>query len=353
MFRISDILKKYKEEKAKPEAEQAKKQPEEKEAASEAKMSISSTFAKEIKKSSSAEVAAVYESAVSWARKIYRPDLEYERGFLAGIAKAIEGIMDLLNEDNAELLVLSLADYPKLEDYLFYHVVNVCIISMQIGRGLGYDRGRLLELGEAAFLHDIGMVKFPDIIQKTEALSQAEYNTLKQHPQIGFEILSHIDKEPLSAIILDTVLKEHERVDGSGYPEGLKGDAIPESAQIVGLADVYEAVVHQRPYHKKRTPLEMLSEILSGKEAFHHKLIKVLIERLGVFPVGTLVRLNTREVGIVLKTNPDSPLRPVVEILYDTDGRELKEAKQVDLSKNAVLYIEECVTIIRPATGFA
>jgi HD-GYP domain-containing protein (c-di-GMP phosphodiesterase class II) len=121
----------------------------------------------------------------------------------------------------------------------------------------------------------------------------------------------------------------------------LKGSQIAEQAQVVGLIDVYEALTHQRPYLNKHK-IEAIKSILGMKNAFDSKLVKVLIERVGIFPVGVFVRLSTKEIGIVVENNPKLPFRPIINIMFDTEGRRLKDPKVVNLADNSVIFIEEC-----------
>ncbi|RJO64474.1 MAG: HD-GYP domain-containing protein [Candidatus Omnitrophota bacterium] len=361
MFRISDILKRHKEPEGEKPATPAEKpaeagspkqetpfaQPQEPQGTQPSQQfSISSSLDKEAIKVSSIDVSKLYESALERAREMYKPKTSYEPAFLLGFSATVETFVDLLKENNKELLTYCVADFKNLEDYLYYHAVNVAIISIEIGIGVGYERSRLIELGIAGFVHDIGLVKYLDLAHKKEVLTKEEYEMLKQHPKAGYEILSKLGKGTIPPIVLEVVLKEHERLDGSGYPNGLKGNEVDEFAQIIGLADKYEAMIHDRPFRKKYSSLETVKEILSYKNEFDIRVIKTLIEHFGVFPLGTSVRLNTKEVGVVIKDNRRSPLRPTVNILYDAYGKPMKEPKTVDLSLNPVVYIEESLTTL-------
>jgi HD-GYP domain-containing protein (c-di-GMP phosphodiesterase class II) len=344
MFNISDILKKYKETKNKTQPqEQEKKEAEaQKESRIEDNINISSFIGQEAATVNNTKAKEIYDEALLKAKEIYRPDLEEKLNFNLNLNTLIEKIVNSTNTGNKELLKLCLVDYSNFEDYLYGHVVNVCIISVDLGLGLGFEPSRLNELGTAGFLHDIGEIKYLDLIDKTSRLTEDEYRRVKEHPQKSVDILSRFSKE-LSIKIIDAVRQEHERIDGSGYPYGLKDEQINEYAKIIGLVDVYEAMMHQRTYRSKYTSLETIKNILNNKTAFEGRLIKILIERIGIFPAGTFVRLNTREIASVIKDNPKSPLRPVVNIIIDASGKKSDEPKQVDLAKNSVIYIEECL----------
>jgi len=364
MFSILDILKKHQAEKKKKDSEKIisdlLKSREEKELQlgkinelatpkqdfETTDISISSALKKETVEENIKLISELYDELLTLSKEIYKPDLENYSVLKSQIILLIEKTVDLLNVGTKESLRFTLSDYSKFEDYLYCHIVNVCLISIEIGLGLGYERSRLVELGIASFLHDIGITKYLDIINKSGKLTDEDYKKVREHPEYGIQILNKLDKE-LPKGVFDVVGQEHERIDGSGYPKGTKDDDIAEYAQIVGLVDVYEAMIHKRPYRNKHTPSQTINTILNNKNAFGYKIIKVLIERIGIFPLGFLVRLNTQEIGVVFKDNLKSPLRPVVNIIYDSNGQELKQPKQIDLNSNPVIYIEECLDCLK------
>ncbi len=339
MFDLSNIFDKYKDEKNKnaPQPALPGRTP-----LREAQIDVNSAFGKELEKVSTRAAGDLYEAAVALALRVYRPQMEYNEQLFEEIKGLVEKIVDLLQTPDNGLLLFVLVDYPAVQDYLAYHVVNVTIMCVEMGLGLNYDRGVVAELGTAAFIHDIGLMKYQDIAVKPGLLTNEEFSTIKQHPQAGVELLKKFGKN-LSRSYFEVVSQEHERVNGTGYPEGLKSSNISEYSQIVGLADTYEAMIHQRPYRKKYTPLETIKVILENKGVFGTRIIKVLIERIGIFPAGMFVRLNTKEVAAVVKTDPKLPLRPTVKILFDAMGAELREPKIMNLAENSVIYIEECL----------
>jgi HD-GYP domain-containing protein (c-di-GMP phosphodiesterase class II) len=173
-------------------------------------------------------------------------------------------------------------------------------------------------------------------------LSSDELAKVKEHPAKGLEILSKLGGE-FSTGLSDVITQEHERMDGSGYPKGLREGEIGEFAQIVSLADVYESLTHSRPHRLRLTPPKAVNEILKQKSVFSVKVMKLLLERIGIFPVGTWVRLNTKETGIVLKNNQGLPLRPAVQVLFAENGGKLLQPKLVDLASNLLISVEECL----------
>jgi HD-GYP domain-containing protein (c-di-GMP phosphodiesterase class II) len=343
-FRISDIYKKSKEVK-KPKFQGIKfHQPkpemkEEPERGASDKIEFTSLVEKqpEPERVDKINVGSLYSEAVECVRKIYKGHTG-QPGVVDKICTLVKRMIDLINADNEELSIAAVDDYPNPGEYFYYHIVNVCIISIYVGLELSYDRLRLIKLGIAAFLHDVGLSKYLDIINQSKRLNPQEYNEVKKHPIIGPQMLDKIS-DSLDPDIFEVIRQEHERIDGSGYPQGLKDNEIIEYAQIVGLSDVYEAMTHTRPHRDKYTSLDTIKTILGNKYTFDHRLVKALIESIGIFPVGTFVQLNTKEIGQVLKRNPDLPLRPVVNIFFDATGKRLRQPREFDLVANPTVYI--------------
>jgi HD-GYP domain-containing protein (c-di-GMP phosphodiesterase class II) len=302
---------------------------------------ISSVLNKELEKISEASTSQLYSEVLDKAKSVYSSDISAQTDLVPKLNPLMGRIVDTLQAGNDEIVFACTKDYPSLEEFLYYHVVNVCISAIAMGMELGYERQRLVELGVAAFVHDIG-AKSIEIGNKADMFSDADYDKIKRHPDDGATMLSNIDPG-MSQRILDAVRQEHERADGSGYPQGLMADEINEYAQIIGLADVYEAMMHQRPYRDKYTSLETIRIILKNKKIFSRKVTKAIIETFGIFPVDTLIQLNTKEIGVVVKPNPEAISRPVIDILIDPYGKELKSPKRVNMAENPVIYIDTCV----------
>ncbi len=295
----------------------------------------------EAEKATAAGSMKLYNEALEIVRRAYTPNLKDEPDFFKKILAVVEKAITLIAENNRGIHILSCRDYPSPEDGFYYHITNVFFMSIDLGIGMGLDRSRLAELGAGALLHDIGMRDLSER-DKQEPLDNCEYSKIKQHPEVGVAILKKMNAD-ISKTILDVVRQEHERSDGSGYPDGAKSEEISEDAQVVGLIDSYEAMIHYRPYRLRYTPLEAMSVMLKNKNIFGPKIIKALILRVGVFPLGTIVVLNTKEIGIVINNQPELPFRPVVRIIFDPYGRDLKNPKEIDLAENPIIYIDDCV----------
>ena len=228
-------------------------------------------------------------------------------------------------------------DLPK-------HMVNVAILAVKIGQAVGYGQEELRRLALAACLHDVGMARISrHVLEKPGALTPDELSQIRQHPEAGFRMLQALGPE--FDWLATVALHEQEREDGSGYPQGLKGDQIHEYAKIIGLADVYDALTNKRPYKKINVALDAIKEIMTtNRHMFPAPILKGLIQGLSTFPMGSLVRLNSKEIARVVATNPAFPLRPVVEVLTDPHGERLASGRRVDLARNSLLYITEAVT---------
>ena len=185
-------------------------------------------------------------------------------------------------------------------------------------------------LALAALLHDVGKVSLPtEIIQKLGPLTPSEKQAMRHHPILGeqfFEGLEHL--EPIRPIIRS----HHERFDGSGYPKGWKGNQIPVFGRIGGIVDSYAAITSDRPYAKAKSSYDAMRELkaLSDKH-FQAEMVEQFIRAVGIFPAGTLVELNTGEIGVVLKENQSSRLQPELAIILDSDKQPSEEVKSLDL----------------------
>jgi len=336
MVRMSDILKRAK-ERAKEKEGKAKEQKKEK--AETSKVRISRLVMKGAKAPSDGEYLKLYEDMLLLTREVLKENVDYESIDIERIGVQIEKMVECLSLGDQNLLKLAyIKDMPD-KNYFFHHSVNVCIYSIMIGLGFGYDKSRLVLLGKFALLHDVGMTKYLHLANLPRKLTVREYNELKNHPIKGAEILEKVKN--LEKIAIYVAHQEHERIDGSGYPRGLRDESINGYALIVGMLDVYEALLHSRSYRKEFTPLEALQLLLTNKRRFKYGLIKTLIEMIGVFPVGSFVELNTKEIGQVAKVNRNAPLRPLVEIISNPNTKELKETKYIDLASHPAIYIRK------------
>lgn len=251
---------------------------------------------------------------------------------LAGCADLARRLVQLLYH-NDELVRLALDG--QAEDYVTDNALHVAILGTKVGMGLYYSQQDLERLALAGLLHDIGMWVLPvSLVQKRETLSEEERDILRTHPERGRRILA--GQGSVFEWVSTISAQEHERCDGSGYPCRLKDKQIAEPAQVIGIVDTLDAMVTSRPYRRSKTPHQALRELLIGAKAqFSHRVLKALGDQITLYPVGTDVRLNTGEIGTVMRVNSRYPLRPVVTI------SKLGEASELDLSQVTSVHIVE------------
>jgi HD-GYP domain-containing protein (c-di-GMP phosphodiesterase class II) len=220
------------------------------------------------------------------------------------------------------------------------HIVNTMILSLEVGLELGYNKSRLFELALGALLHDIGIIKYSALTRAEKRLSMAEYEEIKKHPIHGLEVLKRI--ENISQEVIRVVHEHHERLDGSGYPRGIDNGHIHENAMIVGIVDMFEAMTHHRPYREKMSAHDALKELINmGASVVEPRYVEALVHRIGLYPIGSWVELSTGEIAKVIEINKKFPLRPIVSVVYAKGGNKLDEVKQIDISKQPVIFIRK------------
>ncbi len=256
---------------------------------------------------------------------------------IAEIKEKTNRLVEQVTLGNCDLAAL--LNTHSEENYLYAHSINVCILAVLVGQGLGYDRLKLQELGTAAFLHDIGMIKFMDLSQKPVKFTQDEHDEIEEHVAVGAEILG--SSKDVSEAIVAVASQHHECVNGKGYPKGLKGEEINAYAKIVAAVDYYEALMHPRSHRERLNPYEALRELVENKGRFDYRVLKVLIKQVGVYPIGCFVQLSSGEIGIVAKTNSQSALRPIVRIFFDSEGKKIEQEKIIDLLKATTVFIKK------------
>jgi HD domain len=280
-------------------------------------------------------------TAADWYR------LAQER--LTGVALAVQR-QDEFDVEALAALATGIAEALKKSDELLVHamsgptgpplisnLVNVAILATKVGAGLGYHGNELERLTLAGLVHDIGLFAVPQsLITKSGRLTHEERTLIDQHPELGYQAIRRAN--PKYDWLAQVVRQAHERWNGQGYPNRLKGRQISEFAQIVGVVDVFDALVSPRGYRRRFFPHEAVRElIVAERTAFPRKIVKVLVEQLSAFPLGTSVRLTTGEVGSVTRINAHYPLRPVVWV--EGDAVRGYEGRQLDLSLTPLMSI--------------
>lgn len=247
---------------------------------------------------------------------------------------------------NDDLVVQALAGSSGSP--LITNLINVAIFGTKIGIGLGYYGEELHQLALAGFVHDIGLFAVPpSLITKAGRLTQEERGLIERHPELGYQVVEKCGHE--YHWLAQLTRQAHERFNGQGYPNRLTGREISEMAQILGVVDVFDALVSERPYRRRLFPHEAIKELLvAERRAFSREILKALVEQFSVYPLGTTVRLTTGEIGTVAKVNRCYPLRPVVWI-DDQQGHERGNSCEIDLSRMPLVSIAE--TLHPPVAG--
>jgi len=218
------------------------------------------------------------------------------------------------------------------DEYTATHCINVCILSLSFGRDLGLDDTQLHRLGMGALLHDIGKMQVPDeILNKPGRLTKEEFEVMMGHPSHGHAML--VDDHDLDDDCLHIVLHHHERLDGNGYPNGMPGDDIPQLTRIASIVDVYDAITSDRCYHDGVAPALALENLFKWSAGnYDVSLLEKFIKCLGIYPIGSVVRLNTRAVGVVVATDADHRIKPIVLLAADGNGKPYLPRRLVNLS---------------------
>ncbi len=249
------------------------------------------------------------------------------------VKRVVNSMVDsiLRNQD----ALASLTRMRGLDEYTFVHSLDVCILSLSLARHLNLSREEMMEVGIGALLHDVGKMKLPtQVLKKPDTLSENEWVEVRKHPVYSLEIMERSQGIPEPSKQL--ALQHHERYNGSGYPFGLKGDTIGTYGQIVGIIDLYDAITTDRPYQKAIQPHEAIRQIYEmGKGEFNRLMVERFIQCIGIYPFGTLILMDTEEMGIVCGVKPDALLRPNVLVIYQNSRTPYPEPFVADLTEKA------------------
>lgn len=255
-----------------------------------------------------------------------------------GKAVAIEEVALLVDEINQSLerntnALLSLIRLKNSDEYTYLHSVAVCMLMVALGRQLDLSGAQLKQVGVAGLLHDIGKMAIPsDVLNKPDKLTDEEFNLVKQHPQRGWEILKSCYQ--VDEVALDVCLHHHERVDGRGYPEKLSNDALTLYARMGAVCDVYDAISSDRCYKKAWGPAESIRKMASWKDGhFDEVIFHAFVKTIGIYPNGTLLRLKSGRLGVVIEQSKKSLTTPIIKVFFSTRANSHIPMEILDLSK--------------------
>lgn len=229
--------------------------------------------------------------------------------------------------------MLTMRRLKHFDDYTFLHSVGVCTILTGFCHSLEYDTTRIHDLALGALLHDCGKMRINlGVLNKPARLSDDEFLHVKSHVMLGADLLRQLPG--MSPVAFEPVEQHHERYDGSGYPRRLKGEEISEAGRMTALADVYDALTSTRVYRGALSPAEAIRRLFEwSKHHFDPQLMQAFVKSIGIYPVGTLVRLESERLGVVVEQREKSLLTPVVRVMYDARRRYYLPPEDVDLSR--------------------
>ncbi len=255
-----------------------------------------------------------------------------------GRALDTQGVEELVDEISHSLqrnpwALISVARLKTADEYTYMHSVAVCALMMALARQLGLDAQTTREAGLAGMLHDIGKAKMPlEILNKPGKLTDEEFAVMRGHPEAGHGML--LQMGDMGKIALDVCLHHHERMDGTGYPHKLPAERISRLARMGAVCDVYDAVTSDRPYKKGWDPTEALRRMATWAGHFDEEIFHAFVKSVGIYPIGSFVRLESGLMGVVVEQGEVSLLRPKVKTFYSAKSRAYVLPKVVDLARS-------------------
>ena len=298
-----------------------------------------------------AEAQATYREAICSMERMFE---ELEAGIVPRpdtVRMVVRNVLSrVLNDSTSMLTLLFLQKMQRFDRTMASHALDICTLSLIVAYAYGVAEKELETLGAGALLHDIGYFRLPrNLYRKSQGLTDQDRSTMQQHPALGLAILREA-KEDRDAVVR-IVLEHHERRDGSGFPHKLKGDSLSILGQLVGLVDVYDGMVSRRGGRPAMLPHDAVRQLfrLGDTGQYPKELTQAMIGSLGVYPIGSLVLLNTAEQAVVVGVSPTQRLKPVVKVITRPQGEPYLTPIRVDLGAQAAeAPVRIIATVLNP-----
>lgn len=268
------------------------------------------------------------------------------RGPYPYVGKAVRETMQTILDDlysNRDAMIM-LMNMQSVDHYLYLHSLNVCVYTSLLGIARGYSRDELMTLGLGSLLHDVGKSRIPlDVLLKPGALSKQEFEEMKRHTDQGFQLLK--DEPNLPLVVAHCAFQHHERLDGSGYPRGIRGQEIHEYAKWIGIVDSYDAMTSHRVYRNAMLPHQAVELLYAGSDTLYDTdMLSLFRDKVAIYPVGMTVKLSSGQSGVIVDVNTATLHRPIIRILTNEGGEELASPYDMDLSKHLSVMISRVLT---------
>lgn len=292
-----------------------------------------------------------FDQEIAVANKLHKKGKSIQKQLLNSVAKGLPTDISVPEEFSRNLVgsidrnpnaLLCLTKIREKDDYLLEHSLNVAILLANFAQYIGLEEEIVQELALSGFLHDIGKIKIPDkILHKPGRLSDQEMNIMRDHVVYGIEALEEMQ---IPERMIKTVSEHHERLDGYGYPEGKRNDEVSFFGRMISIVDVYDALTADRVY-KAGMPSQKALQILlkDTPDKYDRDLVQKFIKCIGIYPVGSLIKLSDETIAMVVKHNEESPLKPVVKVFYNAKGKHYMAPTDVDLSTSTKVTVEKAV----------
>ncbi|GBF49065.1 HD-GYP domain-containing response regulator [Leptospira ryugenii] len=291
--------------------------------------------------SNKVEFNAVFKDAFELVQRTYRSASEGKYTEIREFREVAERIADHV-KNNPQLPILLLS-HSHSGYYLYTHVCYATFFSVLLGNYLEFSRPKLIDLALASLFADIGMVTVPEeVSEKKGALTELDQKTIKRHPVTGYQILTQRLKLKNSLAIVS--LQHHEAMDGSGYPQKILANQVEELTRVYSIADQFTSMISARPYRPALLPYDAMRIMISENvNRYDLKMVRLFLNKLSMFPIGSGVSLSDGRIGIVIDSNRDKPLRPIVRVTKDMDGNRLKMLVFVDLMQDLNTFIQKAI----------